>query len=107
MTKRRSDFILPTLDDLFTTKEQRDDALLERMCLISQGELHPFKDHPLKIQINEEMERMPYSITKTPKASEKQNGWRWDCPKRETSAKQKLSLRSCGQSLKSRKRRAS
>lgn len=53
---------MPTLDDLFTTKEQRDDALLERMWLISLGELHPFKDHPFKIQINEEMERMIDSI---------------------------------------------
>lgn len=31
MTKRKSDFTLPTLDDLFTTQAQRDDAKLERV----------------------------------------------------------------------------
>jgi len=28
MTKRKSDFTLPTLDDLFTTQAERDDASL-------------------------------------------------------------------------------
>ncbi len=64
MTKRKSDFTLPTLDDLFTTQEQRDDAQLERVRLIPLGELHPFKNHPFKIQNNEEMERMIESIRK-------------------------------------------
>lgn len=64
MTKRKSDVALPTLDDLFTTQEQRDDALLERVNLIPLGELHPFKNHPFKIQNNEEMERMIESIRK-------------------------------------------
>lgn len=64
MTKRKSDFALSTLDDLFTTQEMRDDALLERVNLIPLGELHPFKDHPFKIQNNEEMERMIESIRK-------------------------------------------
>lgn len=31
MTKRKSDFDLPKLDDLFTTQEMRDDAKLERV----------------------------------------------------------------------------
>ena len=31
MTKRKSDFTLPTLDDLFSTQEMRDDAKLERI----------------------------------------------------------------------------
>ena len=31
MTKRKSDFTLPTLDDLFTTQAERDDAKLERV----------------------------------------------------------------------------
>lgn len=64
MTKRKSDFTLPTLDDLFTTQEQRDDALLERVQMIPLGELHPFKNHPFKIQNNEEMVRMIESIRK-------------------------------------------
>ena len=64
MTKRKSDFTLPTLDDLFSTQEMRDDAKLERVRNIPLGELHPFKDHPFKILNNEEMQRMIESIRK-------------------------------------------
>ena len=64
MTKRKSDFTLPMLDDLFTTQEMRDDAKLERVQNIPLSELHPFKDHPFKVQNNEEMERMIESIRK-------------------------------------------
>ena len=64
MTKRKSDFTLPTLDDLFTTQAERDDAKLERVKNIPLDELHPFKNHPFKILNNEEMERMMESIRK-------------------------------------------
>ena len=61
---RKSDFTLPKLDDLFTTQEMRDDAKLERVQNIPLSELHPFKNHPFKVQNNEEMERMIESIRK-------------------------------------------
>ena len=61
---RKSDFTLPKLDDLFTTQEMRDDAKLERVQNIPLSKLHPFKDHPFKVQNNEEMERMIESIRK-------------------------------------------
>ena len=61
---RKTDFTLPKLDDLFTTQEMRDDAKLERVQNIPLSELHPFKDHPFKVQNNEEMERMIESIRK-------------------------------------------
>ena len=64
MTKRKSDFTLPTLDDLFTTQAERDDAKLERVKNIPLDKLHPFKNHPFKILNNEEMERMIESIRK-------------------------------------------
>ena len=64
MTKRKSDFTLPTLDDLFTTQAERDDAKLERVKNIPLDELNPFKNHPFKILNNEEMERMIESIRK-------------------------------------------
>ena len=64
MTKRKSDFTLPTLDDLFTTQAERDDAKFERVKSIPLDELHPFKNHPFKILNNEEMERMIESIRK-------------------------------------------
>ena len=64
MTKRKSDYALPSYDDIFTTQEMRDDAKLEKVQNIPLAELHPFKDHPFKILNNEEMERMIESIRK-------------------------------------------
>lgn len=66
MTKRKSDFTLPiySLDDLFSSQEERDDAKLERVKDIPLCELHPFKDHPFKIQNNEEMKHLIESIKK-------------------------------------------
>lgn len=61
---RKSDFTLPTLDDLFSTQAERDDAKLERVRNIPLAELHPFKGHPFKVQNNEEMQRMIESIRK-------------------------------------------
>ena len=61
---RKSDFTLPTLDDLFSTQAERDDAKLERVRNIPLAELHPFKGHPFKVQNNEEMQRMIESIHK-------------------------------------------
>ena len=66
MTKRKSDFTLPTysLDDLFSSQEERDDAKLERVKDIPLYELHSFRDHPFKIQNNEEMKHLIESIKK-------------------------------------------
>lgn len=66
MTKRKSDFTLPTnsLDELFSSQEERDDAKLERVKDIPLTELHPFKDHPFKIQNDDEMKRLIESIKK-------------------------------------------
>lgn len=64
MQKRISDFTLPTLDDLFSSQAERDDAKLERVREIPLEELHPFKEHPFKIQSGEEMDRMIESIRK-------------------------------------------
>lgn len=66
MTKRKSDFTLPTnsLDELFSSQEERDDAKLERVKEIPLNELHPFKDHPFKIQNDDEMKRLIESIKK-------------------------------------------
>ena len=66
MTKRKSDFTLPTnsLDELFSSQEERDDAKLERVRDVPLNELHPFRDHPFKIQNDEEMKRLIESIQK-------------------------------------------
>lgn len=66
MTKRKSDFTLPTnsLDELFSSQEERDDAKLERVKDIPLTELHPFKDHQFKIQNDDGMKRLVESIQK-------------------------------------------
>ena len=66
MTKRKSDFTLPThsLDELFSSQAERDDAKLERVKDIPLYELHPFREHPFKIQNDEEMKRLMESIQK-------------------------------------------
>lgn len=63
---RKSDFTLPPIpiDAIFSTQAERDDARLERVHDIPLEELHPFKDHPFKIQSGEEMDRMIESIRK-------------------------------------------
>lgn len=63
---RKSDFTLPPIpvDAIFSTQAERDDALLERVHNIPIEELHPFKDHPFKIQSGEEMDKMIESIRK-------------------------------------------
>lgn len=66
MTKRKSDFTLQmnSLDELFSSQEERDDAKLERVKEIPLTELHPFKEHPFKIQNDDEMKRLIDSIQK-------------------------------------------
>ena len=63
---RKSDFTLPPIpiDAIFSTQAERDDALLERVHNIPIEEIHPFKDHPFKIQSGEEMDKMIESIRK-------------------------------------------
>ena len=62
---RKSDFTLPTLDDLFSTQAERDDAKLERVRNIPLAELHPFKGHPFKVKEDEEMAQLMRSIADT------------------------------------------
>ena len=62
MTKRKSDFTLTKLDDLFTTQEMRDEAKLEKVQDIPLEDLQPFENHPFKVADNEEMKQMIESI---------------------------------------------
>ena len=56
--------MLTSLDDLFTTQQERDEAGMEKVVLLPLSELRPFKNHPFKIQNDEEMERIVESIRK-------------------------------------------
>ena len=62
--KRSASSLLTSVDELFTTQQERDEAQLEKVQRIPLTELRPFKDHPFKVQNNEEMERITESIRK-------------------------------------------
>ena len=51
-----------TLDDLFTTQEQRDDERLEKVIDIPLKDIEEFPNHPFKVIENEEMFQMKDSI---------------------------------------------
>ena len=53
---------LPSLDDLFTTQKERDDAKLKRIHEIPISEIDPFPDHPFKVRDDEDMENLVDSI---------------------------------------------
>lgn len=55
-------FTLKSVDDIFSTQEMRDDEKLERVREIAPEELSPFKNHPFKVQMDEEMEKLCTSI---------------------------------------------
>ena len=46
---------LTSVDDLFSTEENRVDAQREKVMEISLSELHPFKGHPFKVKDDEAM----------------------------------------------------
>jgi len=53
---------LPTLDDYFTTQEERDNANLEKVMNIKISDIDDFPEHPFKIIVNDEMQEMVDSI---------------------------------------------
>ena len=64
MAGRKSDFTLPTntLDDLFSTQEERDDAKLAKIRDIPLTEIDNFPDHPFKVRDDEDMLQLVESV---------------------------------------------
>ena len=62
MPKTEIKMPLPSLDDLFTTQEQRDDAKLEKLSEIKLKDIDPFKDHPFKVIEDESLFKLAMSI---------------------------------------------
>lgn len=62
MAGRKSDFVLPTLDDLFSTQEMRDEAKLTRIRDIPLELIDSFPDHPFKVRDDEDMTQLVESI---------------------------------------------
>ena len=49
-------------DDLFTSQEERDDRKREKIQSIPLDELHGFKDHPFRVEDNDELRELARSI---------------------------------------------
>ena len=62
MAGRKSDFTLPTLDDLFSTQEIRDEAKLAKIRDIPIDLIDDFPDHPYKVRYDEDMMQLVESI---------------------------------------------
>ena len=60
MQRKGANVSLKSVDDLFSTQEERDTT--EHVQEIPLSELHPFKDHPFKILDDEAMEKTVESI---------------------------------------------
>lgn len=62
MAGRKSDFALPTLDDLFSTQQEREDAKLEKIRDIPLDLIDDFPDHPFHVRDDEDMVQLVESI---------------------------------------------
>ena len=51
-----------SLDDLFSTEEQRQDDQREKVIKIPIKEIHDFKNHPFHVKMDENMEQLIESI---------------------------------------------
>ena len=53
---------LTSVDDLFTTEEEREEKRREKVQNIPLSELHPFRDHPFKVVDDDKMQETVESI---------------------------------------------
>lgn len=62
MAERKSDFALPTLDDLFSTQQEREEAKLEKIRDIPLDLIDDFPNHPFNVRDDEDMTQLVESI---------------------------------------------
>lgn len=61
--KRKTDFTLNRLDDLFTSQSERENGLTPTIKDISLEKLVPFPNHPFKVRDDEEMNKLVESVS--------------------------------------------
>ena len=61
--ERQTDFVLPKLDDLFTSQSERDNGILPDIQDIPLSLLDDFPNHPFKVRDDEDMLKLTESIT--------------------------------------------
>ena len=59
---RKSDFALPTLDEIFSSQEERDEAKLSKIREIPISEIDDFPNHPFKVRDDEDMDNLIESV---------------------------------------------
>ena len=62
MREYGSNIILPSLDNLFSSEQERQDAKLEKIQILPLSKLHPFEGHPFQVRDDEEMDKMVDSV---------------------------------------------
>ena len=62
MASRKSDFTLPTLDDLFSSEEERQEQKLAKIRDIPIELIDDFPEHPFKVRDDEDMMQLVESI---------------------------------------------
>ena len=62
MKEKRLPLSMQSLDELFSTQDQRDSADLEKVMDISLKDIRDFPNHPFKVIDNEEMDNMRQSV---------------------------------------------
>lgn len=62
MREYGSNINLPSLDNLFSSEQERQDAKLEKIQILPLAELHPFRNHPFQVRDDDEMDKMVDSI---------------------------------------------
>lgn len=61
--ERQTDFVLPKLDELFTSQSERDNGMLSHLQDIPLSLLDDFPNHPFKVRDDEDMLKLTESIT--------------------------------------------
>lgn len=62
MKEQKQEMKLPKLDDLFTTQEERDYEIAEKVQEIDISNISDFPDHPFKVSDDDKMQEMVKSI---------------------------------------------
>jgi len=60
--EKREEIQFPSLDELFSSQEEREDAKLKRIYEIPLTEIDPFPDHPFKVRDDEDMMNLVESV---------------------------------------------
>ena len=61
--ERQTDFVLPKLDELFTSQSERDNGMMPHLQDIPLNLLDDFPNHPFKVRDDEDMLKLTESIT--------------------------------------------